>query len=113
MDIKLKFDTAKVTKKLLKNMGKLQPILNNQVIKDSNYYAPLVHRDLQSSAIKGTDMNSKKVTWAIPYAHRLYNGVSFNFTKTDNTNAQAKWFEVAKAKKKKEWIRMLNNANNR
>jgi hypothetical protein len=113
MDIKLKFDTQKVTKKLLKNMGKLQPILNNQVIKDSNYYAPKDVGTLQSSAIKGTDMNSKTVKWATPYAHRLYNGLDFQFSKDENPNAQAKWFEVAKAKKKKEWIRMLNNANNR
>jgi hypothetical protein len=109
----LKLDKSKLNAKIKKRMETVQPILNQQVIKDSNYYAPKVRGDLQDSAIKGTDMNSTKIIWAIPYARRLYYGIDFNFTKTSNPNARAKWFEEAKAKKKDEWVKVANNAYNR
>lgn len=108
MDIILDFNIARASKKLTKHMGTLQPILNTQVLKDSNYYAPKAEGTLQTSGITGTDMNSGEIVWASVYAHYLYVGDTFDFNKTPNIHARARWFESAKANKLKDWVKIIN-----
>ena len=123
------FNVAKIATKLKAHISTLQPILDMQVLKDSNYYAPMDTGNLQASAITGTyfehptkaltipilqsgqmsvTAGKGKVVWNTPYAKKMYYGVGYNFSKDSNPNAQAKWFEKAKATKMGNWRKILN-----
>ena len=106
--ITLDMDVGEISAKLKKHIDVLQPILDTQVMKDSNYYVPKNEGYLESSVITGSKIGSGQLLWNIPYAKKLYYGVGFNFSKSVNPNARAKWFEEAKAKKMKEWEKILN-----
>ncbi len=106
--ITLDMDVGKITAKLKKYVDILQPILDTQVLKDSNYYAPMDTGNLMSSGITGSKIGSGQLLWTAPYAKKMYYGVGYNFSKDSNPNARAKWFEEAKAKKMKEWEKILN-----
>jgi len=123
------FNVAKIATKLKAHISTLQPILDMQVLKDSNYYAPMDTGNLQASAITGTyfehptkaltipilqsgqmsvTAGKGKVVWNTPYAKKMYYGVGYNFSKDSNPNAQAKWFEKAKATKIGNWRKIIN-----
>ena len=123
------FNVAKIASKIKSHIETLQPILDMQVMKDSNYYAPMDTGNLQASAITGSyfeqptkaltmpilqsgqmsvNAGKGKVVWNTPYAKKMYYGVGYNFSKDSNTNAQAKWFEKAKATKIGNWRKILN-----
>ena len=123
------FNVAKIASKIKAHIGTLQPVLDMQVMKDSNYYAPMDTGNLQASAITGTyfehptkaltmpilqsgqmsvTAGKGKVVWNTPYAKKMYYGVGYNFSKDSNTNAQAKWFEKAKATKIGNWRKIIN-----
>lgn len=106
--MKISLNRARIIKKAQAVSKKLQFTLDEQVIKDSNYYCPKAEGTLQSSAIKDSDVGTGKVQWTTPYAKRLYYGEDFQFSKDRNPNARAKWFEEAKSKHKKEWLSILN-----
>jgi len=106
MKVKYNIPISTIVKKVVKNTNKLQPILNLQVVKDSNLYAPKDEGTLQSSGLK-SDMNKKYVEWKTIYAHYLYVGDDYHFSKDSNPLAQARWFEKAKALNKKKWLAML------
>ena len=102
------FNVAKIATKIKAHISTLQPILDMQVLKDSNYYAPMDTGNLMSSGITGSNIGSGQLLWTAPYAKKMYYGVGYNFSKDSNPNARAKWFEEAKAKKMKEWEKILN-----
>jgi len=102
------FNVAKIASKIKAHIGTLQPILDMQVLKDSNLYAPMDTGNLMSSGITGSKIGSGQLLWTAPYAKKMYYGVGYNFSKDSNPNARAKWFEEAKAKKMKEWEKILN-----
>ena len=91
---------------------KAQTRLDQQVITDSNYYCPLRAAQggtLQKSAIINTVLGSGLVQWKTPYARAQYYGVNFDHSKSANPNACAKWFEAAKARKLKDWEKLVND----
>lgn len=102
------FNVAKIASKIKAHIETLQPILDTQVLKDSNYYAPMDTGNLMSSGITGSKIGSGQLLWTAPYAKKMYYGVGYKFSKDSNPNAQAKWFEKAKANKMKEWEKILN-----
>jgi len=104
----LDMDIGKVSARLKGFIGRLQPILDTQVLKDSNYYAPMDTGNLMSSGITGSKIGSGQLQWTAPYAKKMYYGVGYKFDLSANPNAQAKWFEKAKATKMKNWERILN-----
>ena len=106
--ITLDMDVGKITAKLKKYIDILQPILDTQVLKDSNYYAPMDTGNLMSSGITGSKIGSGQLLWTAPYAKKMYYGVGYNFSKDSNPNAQAKWFEKAKATKIGNWRKIIN-----
>jgi Minor capsid protein len=73
-----------------------QYMLDNQVLKDSNYYAPQDQRFLIKSSILHSDLGNGKIVWQTPYAKRLYYNPQYNFSKDKNPNARGLWFEYAK-----------------
>jgi hypothetical protein len=131
MKITVDINAPKVFKRLDEVIKtKVQFAFDNQVMKDSNYYAPMDTGTLMASVITGyssgmTEAKARgilqsgepakhagkgKLIWNTPYAKRMYYGEGYDFSKDSNTNARAKWFEEAKAKKKGVWQDVLNKA---
>lgn len=100
--------------------SRAQVWLDNAVLKDSNYYAPKLTGALQKTGILGTTLGEGVAQWIAPYSRYLYykkamsgpkygpkyyNGKELHINKSENPNAQAFWFEAAKAQNKSIWIR--------
>lgn len=87
-----------------------QYILDNAVIKDSNFYAPEDEQYLQKSALLHSKIGEGQVIWQTVYARRLYYNPQFNFSKDKNPNARGLWFEEAKAQKRDSWLDQSDRA---
>ena len=111
MKIDVNLNIPKVASKLVGHMKSLQPILDMQVLKDSNFYAPMDTGNLISSGVTGSNIGSGELVWNAPYAKKMYYGVDYDFSKDSNPNARAKWFEEAKAQNLKAWEKILNADN--
>jgi hypothetical protein len=108
--VKVDLDINKVAGKIQKRLSRSQFALDQQVIKDSNYYAPEDTGELQDSAILGSNLG--EVKWDKSYARRQYYEDN-DKSKDRNPNASMKWFEVAKSKMLKMWIRIANDKYNK
>lgn len=107
--VKGNFNDAAAKARISSAIHKAQMKLDQQVITDSNYYVPLKTSTLQKSAIINTVIGSGLVKWRTPYARAQYYGVNFDHSKQRNPNACAKWFEAAKARKLKDWEKLVND----
>ena len=87
-----------------------QFILDEQVLKDSNYYVPMDTTTLRDSSLLHSRVGKGSLKWDTPYAKRLYYNPSFKFSKDKNPNASALWFEKAKSKLKTTWIEIARKA---
>ena len=90
----------------------VQPALDIQVLKDSNFFAPDDTSNLIDSGVRGTRPGSGNVIWDAIYARRQYNEDN-NKSKDNNPNASFEWFEKAKKLKKKKWIKLANGEYSR
>ncbi len=106
--MKIDMNVGKVSTRLKGHIGTLQPILDNQVLKDSNYYAPMDTGNLMSSGITGSKIGSGQLEWTAPYAKKMYYGINYNFSKDSNPHARAKWFEEAKKSFIERWRKVIN-----
>ena len=106
---KANFNEAKVKAKFKAKLKRAQMKLDTQVVADSNYFVPNKTSTLQKSATINTVIGSGVVLWHTPYARRQYYGEHFDHSKQLNPNACAKWFEAAKARKLKQWRRLVND----
>ena len=104
------FNETAISKKVSNRIDKAQFILDQQVIKDSNLYCPEDTGDLQDSAIIGQQLGT--IVWDSVYAKRQYYEDN-NKSRDKNPRASMKWFEVAKAEKKEEWLRLANGEYNK
>ncbi len=80
-----------------------QIVLDEQVLKDSNNYAPQDTSELINSSIRMSPIGSGLLIWSTPYARINYYGADRNFSKDKNPNATFAWFEAAKANHLEEW----------
>lgn len=78
--------------------------LDNDVLKDSNFYVPKDSGTLEASSISSSLIGEGLLYWNTPYARKLYYNPQYNFSKDRNPNAQGLWFEAAKASKKAGWL---------
>ena len=83
--------------------------LDNDVLKDSNYYAPKDTGNLEASSLSSSLIGQGMLYWNTPYARRLYYNPQYNFARDKNPNAQGLWFEAAKASKKDSWLENMRN----
>lgn len=88
-----------------KQYTRAQTWLDSEVLKDSDPYVPMRTGTLVKSGIRGTVLGSGLIVYNAPYARYQYYGTAFNFNKTKHPQAQAYWFEGAKAANKSKWIR--------
>ena len=106
---KAKFSKARVKAKLNAKIKRAQMKLDTQIIADSNYFVPNKTGTLQKSGIINTVIGSGLIVWHTPYALRQYYGEGFDHSQQLNPNACAKWFEAAKARKLKQWRRLVDD----
>lgn len=110
MKVKLDFDVNKIKADKEKRIKKAQFLLDQQVLKDSNLYVP---EDVGTLKDKGTvKTGGGFIMWDIEYAKAQYYDKP-NKSKDRNPYAQMKWFEVAKAKNKKLWEKLVNDQYNK
>lgn len=109
----------------IKAIEKAQSILDNMVLQDCNALLPFNTGALQGSGINGTVIGSGEVTWAMPYAHYVYQGDAmvgvesksawakrgepkeYNGKKLEFKQGEAEWFETAKQQHGNDWIQKV------
>jgi len=107
-NVRVDFSVLTVSSRIKSRIKRVvQPQLDNQILKDSNFYAPMDIGGLIDSGIRGTRLGSGKVTWDIVYARRQYYEDNVK-SKDNNPNATRLWFEVAKSNKKRNWVDLAN-----
>lgn len=104
----IKLDLSNLGKRQKEALNKAQVILDEQVRKDSNFYAPMDTSNLIGSSTRASTTGN--IVWDVPYARRLYYNPQYNFSKDRNPYAQGLWFEVAKSKHLKDWLKIINLA---
>jgi len=90
-----------------KRTQKGQVILDEQVLKDSNNYAPLDTSELINSAIRMSRIGEGQIIYDTKYARINYYGVDRNFSTDKNVNAGPLWFERAKANHLQDWLSIV------
>jgi hypothetical protein len=96
--------------RIQQNLSFAQMALDQQVLKDANYFIPFYEGILRDSAINASSIGEGRIVWNTPYARRLYYNPQFNFSKDRNPNARGLWFESAKAQHKSSWIQLAEQA---
>ena len=90
-----------------KRTQKGQVILDEQVLKDSNFYAPLDTSELINSSIRASQIGNGLIIWDTKYARINYYGADRNFSKDKNPNATYAWYEAAKANHLQDWVSIV------
>lgn len=90
-----------------------QELLDSEVLKSSNVFIPMDSVELMRSSLRSTNFGSGRIIWDTPYARRLYYNPEYNFSKDKNVNAQGLWYEAAKSKDLKSWIKMIDELKNK
>lgn len=106
-------DVGKIQGKVEHAMKRAQVVLDEQIIKDSNFYAPEDIGTLIGSAQRSSAIGEGKIVWDTPYARRLYYNPQYNFSKDKNTNAQGLWYEMAKANHQGDWVKATQSEINK
>ncbi|MRG87003.1 minor capsid protein [Salinibacillus xinjiangensis] len=109
---RVKVDLGDIQGKVSKAVGFGQFALDEQVLKDSNFYIPKNEGTLEESGvIHSQPLRGKgEVVWNTPYARRLYYNPQYDFSKDKNPEARGLWFEHAKSQHLKEWLEVADDA---
>lgn len=113
MRVKTKIDLSGVYKKVEAKTERAQAALNEQVLKDSNYFAPQDTSALINSSLLASRVGEGILIWDTPYSRKLYWNPGFNFSTDKNPNARAMWFEAAKSMFISDWIAMTQKEVNK
>lgn len=108
-NVKLDVPMNEIQSNYQKAIERTQYILDEQILKDSNYYIPMDERELMNSSLRASEVGNGLLRWDTPYARRLYYNPQYNFQKDENPNASGLWFEKAKAYRAPEWNKLANN----
>lgn len=87
---------------------KAQVVLDEQVLKDSNYFIPKDTGNSEDSGLIASLIGQGQIIWDTPYIRKIYYGVDINFHTDENPNARALWFESAKANWLADWVRIAD-----
>lgn len=113
LNVRVTINTQALIEKHRRSVRKAQLVLDEQVIKDSNYYAPEDRGELIRSALRASTIGEGLVRWSTPYVRKLYYNPDYNFSTDMNPNAGGLWFETAKAAKLPIWINLAKEAYRR
>src|SRR5690625_4383021 len=106
----VKVNMGKIATKVPSALEYGQFVIDEAVLKDSNYYIPADQWFLRDSGIYHSKIGEGELYWKTPYARRLYYNPHFNFSTDRKPNASGLWFERSKAEKQKEWIKQGEKA---
>lgn len=88
-------------------------VAGEEMLQDCNFYAPkregtLIDSSITNSIIKTPVVHSAGLSvfliWNTPYAHRLFYGWAFNFSKDANPNAMSMWYWEARSRHLNDWM---------
>lgn len=105
--VNVQVDTAQIESNVMRATEKAQFALDQQVLKDSNYYIPKDTGELERSSIRFSRPGEGHIEWNTPYARRLFYNPQYNFSKQPNPNARGLWLEEAKARHINDWARIV------
>lgn len=91
--------------RVMRAVEKAQVVLDEQVLKDSNFFIPKDTGQSEDSGVISSNIGKGEIIWDTPYIRKIYYGVDINFHRDMNPNAQALWFEVAKSRFVTDWVR--------
>ncbi|XQY90644.1 minor capsid protein [Metabacillus sp. HB246100] len=106
LDVKININSNMLKQKNERALKEAQFILDEQILKDSNYYIPKQEGYLEKSGVLHSRMGQGHIEWRRPQARRLYYNPQYNFSKDANPNARGLWYEAAKALRKMDWVRI-------
>lgn len=109
-NVKVDLDKGKLKSKTDRAKKAAQAQLDQDVLKDSNYFIPKQDGYLERSGILHSRIGEGHIEWRTPYARRLYYNPQYNFSKDVNPNARGLWFEAAKARNKERWTQRARRA---
>lgn len=104
---RIDIDHAKLKSKQNSAKKAAQAQLDQDVLKDSNYFIPKQEGYLEASSLRHSRIGEGHIEWNTVYARRLYYNPQYNFSKDVNPNAQGLWFEAAKALHKEDWTQRV------
>lgn len=107
-NVNVRIDLGNIEQKIKDFNKEAQFILDQQVLKDSNYYAPMDTSELIRSSLRMSMIGQGLLMWDTPYARRLYYNPQYNFSHEKNPNAGGLWFENAKANHLSDWIKIID-----
>ncbi|PEQ01561.1 minor capsid protein [Bacillus wiedmannii] len=111
--VNIRVDTPAIEGKVIEAVGKAQFALDEQVLKDSNFYIPKDTGELERSSIRFSRPGEGHLEWNTPYARKLYWNPQFDFSHDVNPNAVGLWFEHSKARNVMDWVRIVDNETKR
>ncbi|PFD62320.1 minor capsid protein [Bacillus thuringiensis] len=98
------FDVRRMSNKVRNALSEAQHALDQQAVKDSNYYIPKDTGELEASSLRASQIGKGILIWDTKYAKKLYYNQSARFSIDRNPHASALWFEQGKAHHKNEWV---------
>jgi len=107
LNVKIELNKNKLKSKTDRAKKAAQAQLDQDVLKDSNYFIPKQEGYLERSGILHSRIGEGHIEWNMPYARRLYYNPQYNFSKDVNPNAQGLWFEAAKSQYKEDWAQRV------
>lgn len=107
--VNIRVDAPAIEGKVIEATQKAQFALDQQVLKDSNFYIPKDTGELERSGIRFSRPGEGHIEWNTPYARRLYWNPQYEFSTDVNPNARGVWFEEAKARHVTDWARIVEN----
>lgn len=110
MSVRVRIETKQIKPKVKKAVEQAQRVVDSQVLKDSNRYAPMDTGNLINSSLRASQIGQGRLVWDTPYARRLYYNPQYNFSKARNPQAGGLWFERAKAQHSREWAETARKA---
>jgi hypothetical protein len=100
IDFHVDINTALLQGKFDARTQQAQAFLDSEVLRQSKPFVPFVQGTLANTAVVESP---GKLVYVQVYARRMYYGESFNFTKTFNPDAGARWTDRAKAAFLSDW----------
>jgi len=110
LSVRVRIETKQIKPKVKKTVEQAQRVVDSQVLKDSNRYAPMDTGNLINSSLRASQIGQGRLVWDTPYARRLYYNPQYNFSKAKNPQAGGLWFERAKSRHSREWAEVAGKA---
>lgn len=102
--VKVNIDLDAIMRKKFRPMQyEAQRWLHGRIIKDTDQFVPMDTGALTGSPRRSYNKGYTIVQWVMPYAKRLYYGVTFKFARDRHPKATHHWFQTSKGFFLNDW----------